>query len=130
VKLLNTVKFLKFWFPALFYSGIIFYVSSVPNLKAPLPSAHFDKVWHMLEYLPLGVLLSRALIHTQVATDRRILYFFALLICIFYGISDEFHQAYVPGRSAVLSDVAADSLGALIGIYFYSLGLTNRKRKV
>jgi VanZ family protein len=38
----------------------------------------------------------------------------AFVITLFYATSDEWHQMFVPGRSALLSDVAIDCSGALI----------------
>lgn len=37
-------------------------------------------------------------------------------ICLIYAITDEIHQAFIPGRSSQISDVLIDSLGALLGI--------------
>jgi len=40
----------------------------------------------------------------------------ALMFCMFYAITDEIHQAFIPGRSNEIRDVLIDTLGALIGI--------------
>ena len=40
----------------------------------------------------------------------------ALLICLVYGATDEFHQTFVDGRSGEVRDVLFDELGALIAI--------------
>ncbi len=37
----------------------------------------------------------------------------ALMLCVIYALTDEGHQAFVPGRTASLYDVALDSTGAL-----------------
>jgi VanZ family protein len=55
----TVMKFLKFWFPLIFYSGIIFYASSWPNFKTPLPDTGFDKILHLLEYMPFGFLAAQ-----------------------------------------------------------------------
>jgi VanZ family protein len=34
-----------------------------------------------------------------------------------YGVSDEFHQYFVPGRSVEALDVLADALGGLLGAW-------------
>jgi len=39
--------------------------------------------------------------------------YLALLLCVVYALTDEGHQAFVPGRTASLYDVALDSTGAL-----------------
>jgi len=40
----------------------------------------------------------------------------AVLLAAAYAVSDEFHQIFVPGRSAALFDVALDSAAALAGV--------------
>lgn len=40
----------------------------------------------------------------------------SLLYCIFYAITDEIHQFFIPGRSCEFKDICIDSLGALTGI--------------
>ena len=39
---------------------------------------------------------------------------FAMIIGTLYGVSDEFHQSFVPGRTASIWDLAADSIGVAI----------------
>jgi VanZ family protein len=39
--------------------------------------------------------------------------------CAAYGLSDEFHQLFVPGRDFQLGDLLVDTLGALVGIVLY-----------
>jgi VanZ family protein len=39
----------------------------------------------------------------------------AALLGSLYGLTDEFHQRFVPHRSAELGDWAADTLGAALG---------------
>jgi len=40
----------------------------------------------------------------------------ALLLSVCYGITDEFHQAFVPGRHPDIWDLIRDSTGALIAL--------------
>ena len=41
----------------------------------------------------------------------------ALVLSVFYGLTDEFHQMFVPGRVADLFDLLADAGGAIIGLF-------------
>lgn len=43
---------------------------------------------------------------------------FAVLIASLYGVSDEFHQFFVPGRVASVFDVFADVVGSILGVFF------------
>lgn len=38
------------------------------------------------------------------------------LLCLLFAVSDEFHQSFVPGRSAELRDVLIDSAGICAGL--------------
>ncbi len=118
-------KFLRFWFPVFLYSGIIFYASSRPDLKPTLDIAHVDKALHVLEYLVFGFLLARASAHQW--PEVRIIQ--VVTICsLLYGISDEYHQSFVPGRDAGVSDVIADTIGGFLGVWIY-LYLQNRVKR-
>src|SRR3989338_1288661 len=112
------MKFLKFWFPVIFYSGIIYYVSSWTELSIP-GKLKVDKVIHVAEYLPFGFLMARALASTGLKT------FFvipgAVLLSVVYGLSDEFHQLFVMGRSCDFFDVFADTLGGTGGAIIFLL---------
>ncbi|MFA5887372.1 MAG: VanZ family protein [Candidatus Nanoarchaeia archaeon] len=108
--------FLYYWFPVIIYAGIIFYFSSLSNpLPQGMPSFNYmDLLLHSVEYLILSVLLLRALLHYNTSHP----YLFSIAIAALYGISDEFHQLFVPGRFFAVSDMAADAFGAsLILIY-------------
>ncbi|MFI3260508.1 MAG: VanZ family protein [bacterium] len=49
------------------------------------------------------------------------LYLYSFGICLFFAISDEFHQLFLEGRTAQISDVFVDSFGAAGGILLYFL---------
>lgn len=53
----------------------------------------------------------------------------ALLMAIAYAFSDEWHQSFVPGRSATFSDVLVDTSGALIGLLLIWLGSRGRSAR-
>ena len=107
--------FFRFWFPVLVYSGIIFYVSSLPGVKVPLSLPNFDKGLHILEYLPFGFLVLRALSHTKKTRERVFLLSITVGITFLYGASDEFHQLFVAGRESDFFDLLADTVGGAFG---------------
>ena len=49
------------------------------------------------------------------------------VVAVTYGMSDEFHQSFVSGRTPSLADVLADGVGALIGISASWLLLRSRR---
>lgn len=71
-----------------------------------------DKLVHFSLYAVLGALVARALAAPRA---RRGLVLAAAQLMLF-GALDEWHQQFVPGRSAELADWVADLLGALVGL--------------
>jgi len=95
--------------------------------RQPLQEILFDKLLHVFVYLPFGFLLARLVYHTGFSASRDKLLGIVLLGTFLYGLSDEVHQLFVPGRSLELLDIVADTLGGVLGGYFYSHVLTMKK---
>jgi VanZ family protein len=73
------------------------------------------KLSHWSEYFILAILLMRALkaeISSQSAIRRLI---WSIVLATLYAASDEFHQSFMPSRTANPLDVVIDSFGALCG---------------
>ncbi len=105
-------KHLKIWLPPLGYALLIFTLSSIES--ASLPSLQFklgDKLIHLAEYGLFGFLTARLFV--QLGWKQP--YIWAVLIASFYGVTDEIHQFYVPGRTMEVYDWIADTLGGLLG---------------
>ena len=112
---------------ALLIAIAMFYVSSLTfggigekggtNLLAVL--------YHILAYFFLTLFLGFALIKGKYKS----LFVIVILFSIFYGITDEIHQYFVPGRSASISDVGLDSIGIMLFTLSY-LVLIEYKKKV
>jgi VanZ family protein len=71
------------------------------------------KYGHFTEYLILGILT--VLTAKRLLTGKAVL--MALLVCILYASSDEFHQIFVSGRGPLVTDVLLDSAAAAAGIF-------------
>ena len=104
------------WLPVVAWAGLIFTLSSVPDLGTGLGGWDLllRKLAHAAEYAVLGLLLLRAL--GRAAT--------AFWLGAAYAVTDEIHQAFVPGRVASPVDFAIDAAGLAIGI-----GLALRLRR-
>ena len=77
------------------------------------------KLAHVLEYAVLAVLLYRAFVHTVLRGRRALSAGLVLLLCAAYAATDEFHQAFVPSRTASLRDVMIDICGATLAVILY-----------
>jgi VanZ family protein len=91
---------------------VIFMASAQP--RVPHQEDVPDWLSHATVYLVLAVLAARAFTAGE-ALDLR-LAACAFAFCVAYGISDEWHQSFVPGRHADPWDVAKDAAGALAGV--------------
>jgi VanZ family protein len=90
----------------------IFAISSISN--TPDLPGQSDKNLHGLLYGGLSLLTVRALAG---GWRRRVTWSVVLLattLAALYGMSDEYHQSFVPRRSADPFDVVADTVGAAI----------------
>lgn len=97
------------------YCGIVFWLSHqshppVPDLDVPLS----DKLGHVVVYAGLAFLASMALYRGTPQPSKRTLVFGPLAFATLYGLSDEVHQLFIPGRFFELADLAADAIGALL----------------
>jgi VanZ family protein len=92
----------------------IFFVSGLQ--VAPLPQQVSDKTGHIVAYLGLAILSVRALGGGLPCRVVMRVAWSALAIAAGYGMFDEIHQRFVPGRSADVLDWYADVSGAVIGI--------------
>ncbi len=105
--------------PLLAFCLLLFWQSSFPSLISTPLFPHDDKLVHLGAYAFLAFLAARNLKQERPFFSRRKLRILATLFAMLYGLSDEIHQAFVPGRTASVWDFAADTLGGFIGASFY-----------
>ena len=94
----------------------------------PLGLVGMDKWLHALAYAGLAGTLAVALA-PRTPTSRVVV--LAGLLSVGYGVGIEFVQAPLPERSFSLADVAADAVGAALGLLGWRacLGLVGRLRR-
>jgi VanZ family protein len=134
-------KFLFYWLPPLLWMAMIFSFSAdtqsyqhsaglfVPLLHRLFPTMSlehiemihhaFRKCCHLAEYAVLALLYWRALRQPQ-RNDQRPWRWdeagLALTLVFTYAASDEFHQIFVPLRTALVSDIFIDTSGGAAGL--------------
>ena len=115
------------WGLVLAYCVLIFVGSAQHDLSPPdFPSS--DKVAHFLEYGVLGMLWARAAQASWLHWTFRVLLMSTMLFTGLYGLTDEGHQFYVPGRFSDWHDALADVCGGTIGGFGYLLTFRWRTR--
>lgn len=87
-------------------------------IKIDIDERKFDylirKLAHFTEYMILGILMYLASCKNNIPKYSKVLW--CILFCAFYAITDEIHQAFIPGRGPKVSDVLIDSFGSITGI--------------
>ena len=93
--------------------AMLFVLSSLSTLPSPPGDLSFYHV-HIAAYAGLGALTTRAAakgLHRVTITAALI----AIAISSLYGVTDEYHQVFVPGRTFDVLDMAADAFGSVVG---------------
>ncbi len=99
----------------LVYCVGIFWLSSQPRplgIQPSIPGA--DKVAHFLAYGGLATLVSVGMRRSGRSYRPAVLFWLPIVLAALYGLSDEFHQYFVPQRSCSAGDALADLGGAVV----------------
>jgi VanZ family protein len=134
---------LKRWAPAVVWMSVIFLFSTelysgsntssvlAPLLSSLFPSLSSDqfemihltlrKLGHFSEYFLFAVLIERALSVERPEQSRISHAAWTIALATLYAFSDEWHQSFLPSRTASLVDVMIDSFGAICGTIWWAL---------
>jgi VanZ family protein len=107
------------WLPPVFYMLAIFHFSSESDPLPELTPHVWDKLLHTIEYAGLGFLLYRAFLGEGIGRARALA--LTIVIVAMYGASDEWHQSFVPRRTADLHDWLVDTVGGGVGAFGYRI---------
>ena len=75
---------------------------------------NLDKIQHMVLYFGFGVLLYLTFFNSEKYSFKKYAAIFAIVVGILYGITDEYHQSFVPGRVSSTADIFANGVGLTI----------------
>ncbi len=107
-------QWLWLWVPPIAYMVAIFVASAIPD--PPVPSDVSDVSLHETAYFGLTLLLIRALARGRWSGVTLTTLAVAWCLAVAYGVSDEFHQSFVPNRHAELRDLGSDAIGAFVAV--------------
>jgi VanZ family protein len=113
--------------PAATATGLIFALSSQRQLPEPLGPDRTNVAGHFLVYTSLAVLLWWALAHREPTAGWPLTA--AFLGAMAFALSDEWHQAFVPGRTPSLGDLGVDALGALCALVAAGLWVSSGRNR-
>ena len=111
---------LKQFAPGVAWALVIFIVSSIPELPTTNIGITFsDKLAHLAVFAVLGFLIAWPF--CRIYRNYTKAFWISWILSGFYGILDEIHQLFVPGRYVEVLDMLADVIGALIGVGLFLL---------
>lgn len=100
------------------YWALIFVGTHLP--KASMPSLNAsDKVYHCGAFTGLTFLLCWAIPSSRFSLSKILV--LAASVALLYAVIDEWTQQFIPGRTCDIWDVAADSVGVMIGLCTYCI---------
>ena len=147
-------SFLKYWLPVFVWLGLIFLGSTDlmsaaqtsriigPILRWFNPDVTIEtiakvqfvvrKAAHLTEYAVLAILIWRALRRGGRGQMKMSILSLAVCFgCALLAASDEFHQSFVPSRTASPIDVMIDICGALVGLAIcWALSMRRKPQKI
>ncbi len=105
------------WLPALVWMAIIYYWSSQPVLPID-GTAGLSSLAHILSHIGAYGILVLLLVLGTGGGQRGL--WLAFTIAALYGVGDELHQGFTPGREASLLDVVVNTLSAAVALLLLS----------
>lgn len=129
------LKFTKILLPVA-WMGLIYVLSDIPYELVPIKTTNAQQIIaHIFLYGVLAYLIILAIQCWQVDSKKNSvntwkINFFVVTFCIFYGITDEYHQGFVRGRFASFFDLGFDTIGAIISTALFVLTKSRKKPKL
>ena len=112
------------WLLTLFIAIIIFYISSLTFEPSAGGFSINSYLYHFLAFLFFAGFLLISLLKGRL---NKKLFLIAIIIAVLYGISDEVHQLYVPGRHFAIIDIITNSIGILTASIVYFVLLIKKR---
>ena len=114
-RLVPLSRLLHVWGPVVLLMAVIFVVSGFSS-PPRLPASVSDVTAHAIAYAVLALAMLRAVTGADFSRTTAGGVVLAVVLTVAYGLTDEVHQSFVPGRTPELRDLAADALGAAAGV--------------
>lgn len=108
------IREVRAWGPAVLWAVVLFLLSAWPDGPGRewlpwLPGK--DKIAHVVLYSVFGGTLA----HVRRYSSFPVSAVLVIAVGLVYGLTDEWHQSFVPGRDPSLWDWVADAVGVIVG---------------
>lgn len=96
---------------------LIFTLSHIPDNNLPSLAWDFDKICHAIAY---GTLAATCIYASYPWLKKKpgllVPGVMVIIFSLLYGISDEYHQSFINGRTSSFQDILADFVGASLAV--------------
>lgn len=119
------------WSFTMIIAVMIFYISSLSFAKGPVGGSGslYATIYHILAFFFFAFFLFISIVKGR----HKSFLIIGFLVALIYGVTDEIHQLFVPGRYGSLHDVFLDGVGITFAMMIYLLRLellkTRSRRK-
>jgi len=106
------------------YCSLIVWLSGQSDPPVPTDVfPHWDKLQHIAAFALLDLLVLLGMLRSRIRYGLAPLLIAPALAAILFGLSDELHQSFVPGREVDPLDIVSDTAGALLaqGVFLMSV---------
>ena len=112
-------RFVRYWLPFTIYLAVMFTLSGMSS--PPIPFNFDSNSLHYPEFAVFSFLLVRAIHGETPGLPSPSAALGTLFLSGLWGLSDEIHQAFIPGRVPDISDLAHDLIGSAAGLAAFYL---------
>ncbi|MFH1585287.1 MAG: VanZ family protein [archaeon] len=112
------------WFVTIVIAATIFWVSSLTLGGGTSGTSFLSVFYHFFAFFFLSAFL---LVASVKGNEEYGIFFLVIIVSVLYGISDELHQFFVPGRASSGGDVLVNTAGILSASLIYFVRLRMKK---
>lgn len=114
------------WILTIVIASLIFYFSSLSfQGGSGVNTGSNTIIYHFFAFFFFALFLNISLLRGKM---NKWLMLYGIFIAVVYGVLDEVHQLFVPGRFFSLFDIVIDALGVIVSSYIYFLIIKKRKK--
>jgi VanZ family protein len=120
------------WLPSILWMAAIFYFSSrtgsdlggwLDEIRLLIPWMEGFDWGHFVSYFVLALTFLWGIRPRRAGWGVKLL---VVLLCVLYGVTDEYHQSFVPGRTPDVADIRNDGIGAFLAMLVVSIPRISR----